>query len=154
MQAQQVMTGNPRTIPGSETTGKALETMLAHGLHMLPVVDASGGVLGVVTMYSILAHIVPDYIVSGDLESVSYVPDIGLLQRQYTVRAGQPVTAAMDAEALLVKPDASLLSVAAALISHDRHAYALVADEHKTLLGVVSAADILRHLDNGGAAVA
>jgi CBS-domain-containing membrane protein len=154
MQAQQVMTGNPRTIPGSETTGKALETMLAHHLHMLPVVDGGGGVLGVVTMFSILAYIVPDYIVSGDLESVSYVPDIGLLQRQYAARAGEPVTAAMDAEPLLVKPDASLLSVAAALISHGKHAYALVADTDKKLLGVISAADILRHLDKGGASVA
>jgi CBS domain-containing protein len=154
MQAQQVMTGNPRTITGSEPMGKALETMLAHGLHMMPVLDASGAVLGVVTMFSIMAHIVPDYIVSGDLDSVSYAPDIGLLQRQYAVRAVEPVTAAMDAEPLLVKPESSLLAVASALISHERHSYALVAGADKHLHGVISAGDILRALGQAGAEAA
>jgi len=146
MKASQVMTSNPRTIQGTETMGKALATMFEHHLHMLPVVDAERAVLGVVTMFSIMAHIVPDYIVSGDLDSVSYAPDIGLMRRRYDQMVDEPVRNVTDSTPLMVRADDSLLSIAASLVTHDRHEYALVIDAHNVLLGVISAGDILANL--------
>jgi len=43
-----------------------------------------------------------------------------------------------------------LLSVAAAMISFSKHEYAMVVDDNKHLLGIVSAGDILDRLHNGG----
>jgi CBS-domain-containing membrane protein len=146
MQAQNIMTRDPITASGADTMGMALERMQQHRLHMMPVLDGDGVVLGVVTQHSILAHIVPNYIMTGDLKSVTYAPDLGLLRRQYATLINESVMAEVDTEPLLVKPDESLLSVAAALISFDKHEHALVADERKRLLGVISVGDILGYL--------
>jgi CBS domain-containing protein len=146
MQAQQIMTRNFVAATETETVGMALEKMKERRLHMLPVLKEDGTVLGVVTMFSILARVVPNYILTGDLESVPYAPDIGLMRRRYDQLVGEPITAATDTEPLLVKPDESLLSVAAALLPQGRHEHALVTDARKALLGVISAGDILAGL--------
>jgi len=146
MQAKQIMTRKFLATTETETMGMALERMHEHRLHMLPVLAEDGTVLGVVTMFSILMRIVPNYIVTGDLESVSYAPDLGLMRRHYGELIEQPITSVTDPEPLLVKPDESLLSVAAALLAHGRHEHALVVDEQHVLLGVISAGDILANL--------
>jgi len=44
-----VMTATARTIPGSAMVGEAILVMLEGGFHHVPVSDASGGVIGVIT---------------------------------------------------------------------------------------------------------
>ena len=146
MQAQEIMTRDPITASGADTMVVALERMQQHRLHMMPVLDEGGVVLGVVTLFSILEHIVPNYITTGDLKSVTYAPDLGLLRRQYGVLIGESVMTVVDDEPLLVKPEESLLSVASALITFEKHEHALVADARKRLLGVISVGDILAYL--------
>jgi CBS domain-containing protein len=138
-----MMSANPITALDTETVGVVLDRMCGKDLRLLPVLDAGGKVMGVVTLFSIMTHIVPNYIVTGDLEDVAYAPDIGLLRRHYDEILGQPVTEVLDAEPLLVRPESSLLSVAATLITHGKHESALVVDGEKKLVGIISVGDVL-----------
>ena len=143
MQAKSMMSANPITARDTETVGAVLDRMCGKGLRLLPVLDAGGKVLGVATLFSIMTHIVPNYIVTGDLDDVSYAPDIGLLRRHYDEILGRPVTEVLDVEPLLVRPESSLLSVAATLITHGKHESALVVDGDKKLVGIISVGDVL-----------
>ena len=138
MIASNIMVRNPVTANVSEPVGDVL-----HKMRMLPVIDEAGCVQGVLSTFAVMEHIVPDYIVSGDLESVPYVPELGLLSRAYLQVAGKTVGEVMDVKPLLVSPTEELLSVAAAMISYGKHEYALVADRDRHLLGVISAGDVL-----------
>lgn len=143
MIASNIMVRNPVTATVSEPVGDVLHRMRSEKLRMLPVIDETGCVQGVLSTFAVMEHIVPDYIVSGDLESVPYVPELGLLGRAYCQVAGKTVAEVMDPKPLLVGPNEELLSVAAAMISYGKHEYALVADLDKQLLGVISAGDVL-----------
>lgn len=53
-----VMTPGPRTIREDEPIDQALNIMLTGGHRHLPIVDADGGLLGIVSIRDILIHIV------------------------------------------------------------------------------------------------
>jgi CBS domain-containing protein len=146
MQAQQVMISNPCTAHIDELIEQVIIRMRDARLRMLPVTDHSGVVLGVISTFSILENIIPSYIVSGDLNQISFAPDMGVLQRQYDIYTDKQVAEVMDPKPLLVSRNESLLSVAAAMISFGKHEYALVVDKQKKLLGIISAGDILDQL--------
>jgi CBS domain-containing protein len=146
MQAQQVMISDPCTAHIDELIEKVIIRMRDARLRMLPVTDHSGVVLGVISTFSILENIIPNYIVSGDLNQISFAPDMGILRCQYDTCTDKQVSEVMDSEPLLVSKDESLLSVAAAMISFGKHEYALVVDKQKKLLGIISAGDILDQL--------
>ena len=69
MQAQQVMISNPCAAHIDELIEKVIIRMRDARLRMLPVTDQAGVVVGVVSTFSILEHIIPNYLVSGDLTS-------------------------------------------------------------------------------------
>lgn len=146
MLAERVMNPEPVTASIDEVAGEVLARMRGLGLRMLPVLDKSEIVVGVISTFSIMQHIMPDYIVSGDLGQISYAPDIDILNRRYRSNIGKELADLMDDKPLLVRKDDSILSVAAAMISFGRHELALVVDEQKRLVGVISAGDILNHL--------
>lgn len=146
MQAQQVMISNPCTAHIDEFIEKVIIRMRDTRLRMLPVTDQAGVVVGVVSTFSILEHIIPNYLISGDLNQISFAPDMGVLRRHYDAYTDKQVSEVMDSEPLLVSKDESLLSVAAAMISFGKHEYALVVDKQKKLLGIISAGDILDQL--------
>lgn len=145
MHASKIMVDHPKTAHVDEKVGPVLARMRKHHLRMLPVLSDGDIVAGVISTYSVMRHLVPDYIVSGDLDSVPYAPDMGLLRKHYDELAGKPVSEVMD-EPLTVHADESLLSVSAALCTFGKHEYALVIDEERRLLGVISAGDILDRL--------
>ena len=125
-----------------------LARMRVEKLRMLPVVDDDGVVAGVVSTFSIMEHLVPSYIVSGDLNQIPYAPDMGILRRHYLEVIEKDLLSVMETRPLLVKRDESLLSTAAALTAFGKHEYALVVDEEKRLIGIISAGDILDRLGN------
>jgi CBS domain-containing protein len=146
MQAQQVMISNPYTAHIDELIEIVIIRMRNANLRMLPVTDHSGVVLGVISTFSILEHIVPNYLISGDLNQISFAPDMGILRRQYDTYTNKQISEVMDPKPLLVNKGESLLSVAAAMISFGKHEYALVVDKKEKLLGIISAGDILDQL--------
>jgi len=145
MLASRIMVRNPVTTRPNARVGDALKIMREGCFRVLPVVDGDGKVLGMFSTFSIIEHIVPEYIVSGDLVSVAYAPDIGVLRSKYPAVMDMRVEEAMT-EPLLIAEDESLLSIAASLVNFGRHEYALVVDKDQHLLGIVSAGDMLDRL--------
>lgn len=146
MLAERVMITDVVTAQDNEMVDAVLNRMRDSKLRMIPILNAAQTVIGVISTFSIMEKVVPSYIVTGDLNQISYAPDIGILRRHYKEIAELHVSDVMDDSPLLVHADESLLSVAAAMISFTKHEYAMVVDEKKHLLGIVSAGDILDRL--------
>ncbi|WP_038248251.1 CBS domain-containing protein [Ghiorsea bivora] len=146
MFAEKIMVTNVITAQEHELVGDVHAKMNREKLRMLPVIDKQGLVKGLLSTFSIMENIIPDYLISGDLNQISYAPDLGILCKRYEEVIRSPISDMVDTSPLLVGKDESLLSVAAAIASHGKHEYALVVDDNKKLLGVISAGDILNRL--------
>jgi len=146
MFAERIMVTDVITAQEHELVGDVHAKMTREKLRMLPVLDKQGLVKGLLSTFSIMENIIPDYLISGDLNQISYAPDLGILCKRYEEVIKSPICNMVDTSPLLVAKDESLLSVAAAIASHGKHEYALVVDENKKLLGVISAGDILNRL--------
>jgi len=126
----------------------ALDKMLETGHHMLPVVDEENRVVGLFSTLSVIGHLVPDYIVSGDLDDIPYAPDFGLLRNHYDAMKDLKVSQLMVDAPFAIKPEESLLSVAAALVTHAMHDCVLVIDSDRRLVGMITSSDVLDQLRN------
>jgi len=113
---------------------------------VLPVVDENNKILGAVNMLGMLSKLLPEYIVNGDLKSISYAPDMGVLRKHYEEIIDHKVIDIMDKKPTIVHENESLLSVTAALITFDRFEYAFVANKENVLLGIIAASDVVRSL--------
>jgi len=153
MLAENIMVTGLITSHADESVQEALDRMSAKQHRMLPVLTNEGVVVGVISTFSVLENIVPEYIVSGDLSQISYAPDMGILHKHYEEVALQKVSDMMDKKPLLVKRNESLLSVSAALTAFGKHEYALVVDDEERLLGIISAGDILERVNGLEASV-
>ncbi len=149
MIAENVMVTNVVTAKVDDTVDLILERMRDAKLRMIPVLNHQKVIVGVVSTFSILEKVVPSYIVAGDLNQISYAPDIGILRRHYREISDLKVTDVMDENPLLVNREESLLSVAAAMITFTKHEYAAVVDADNCLLGIVSAGDVLDRIRTG-----
>jgi len=146
MHARDIMTTDVVVCHPEQTVGDIAAVLNEKSFRMIPVVDAERKILGAVNSLSVLASLVPSYIVTGDLKSIPYAPDIGLLRKHYEKLLQSKVRDVMDDNPTIVSEDESLLSVTAALITYDRFEYALVADDDERLVGIISSSDILRRL--------
>jgi len=150
MIARKIMNRDVQSAHIGETIRDVLALMRVERLRMLPVLDADERVVGVISTFTVMEKIMPRYIVDGDLESVSYAPDMGLLSHHYAEIACRPVADVMDENPLMVRPEDSLFAVTSALIHYGKHEFALVTDEDHHLLGIISAGDILNVLNDSG----
>jgi len=147
MLARDVMQ-KPVAIHAEARVSDALEKMHESGHRFLPVVDADGRVVGLFSALAVVGYLVPDYIVSGDLDDIPYAPDFGLLRQHYDAVKDQPVSTLMVDKPFVIKSEESLLSVAAALVTHQLHDAVLVVDAESKLTGVITSSDVLGRLSN------
>lgn len=133
----------------------ALGKMRESGHRHLPVVDDEGRAVGLFSSLAVIGHLVPDYIVSGDLDDIPYAPDFGLLREHYEAVKSLPVSQLMVEHPFMIKPEESLLSAAAALVTHPMFDAVLVSDgKDGKLVGIITSTDVieaLSHPDVGGA---
>lgn len=146
MISEKIMTTNVITAYTYDTVEQVLERMRGSKLRMLPVLNEDDTVAGVISTFSIMEKVVPSYIVTGDLNQISFAPDLGILRKHYKEVATLKVAEVMETKPLMVNLKESLLSVAAAMISFTKHEYAMVVDDEKHLHGIISAGDILDRL--------
>ncbi len=147
MFAEKIMVTKLVTAKENEPIADVIVRMHKHKLRMLPVLNEKQQVTGVISTFCVLSHIVPDYLISGDLNEISFAPDMGILRREYVKSSSKQVSEVMSTSPLFVKPNDSIISVSANLAGHGRHEYALVVDDEKHLLGVISSGDILDALE-------
>ncbi len=147
MLAEKIMVTNVITATQDELISDVIVRMHKAKLRMLPVLDSKQHIAGVISTSCILTHIVPDYLISGDLTEISFAPDMGILRRAYSKASSQKVSEVMNSKPLTVRYTDSIISVAAQLSSHGRHEYALVVHDDNSLMGIISAGDILDALE-------
>lgn len=146
MKANLIMTRELTVCHSDQTVLEVLNILREKSFRVLPVVDENRKILGAVNMLSLLSRLVPEYIINGDLKSISYAPDMGVLHKHYAEMIDYKVSDIMDRNPTVVHENESLLSITAALITYDRFDYALIADDENVLLGIIAASDILRCL--------
>jgi len=146
MLARDVMQ-KPVAIHAEARVSDALEKMRESDHRFLPVVDADGRVVGLFSALAVVGYLVPDYIVSGDLDDIPYAPDFGLLRQHYDAVKDQPVSKLMVEKPFVIKAEESLLSVAAALVTHQIHDAVLVVDSDARLAGIITSSDVLGRLN-------
>ncbi|MDQ6981636.1 MAG: CBS domain-containing protein [Mariprofundus sp.] len=146
MHAKNIMTTDVVVCHPEQTVADIAAVLNDKSFRLIPVVDAEHKIMGAVNTLSVLASLVPSYIVTGDLKSIPYAPDIGLLRKHYKKLLQRKVSEVMETKPTIVHADESLLSVTATLITYDRFEYALVADADERLAGIISSSDILKRL--------
>ncbi len=147
MHASLIMVKDVVTCRPHQTVAEAIEFLNTRTFRIIPVVDDEKHILGTVNTLTLLTHIVPEYIVDGYLQSVPFAPDIGLLRKHYRAILQKSITEVMDDNPTIVGEGESLLSVTAAMVTHDHFEYVLVADDEQRLSGIISSSDILRALN-------
>jgi CBS domain-containing protein len=132
-----VMTSGPATIDPEATLGEAAGRMLEGGFRHLPVLDAGGSILGMLSERDLRARL------GVELERF---PDAatGLLDEQ--------VERAMRPDPLTVGDDAHLREVLE-ILGNERVGAVLVVDDAERLVGIVSYVDVLQFLRDQDSAV-
>lgn len=143
MKVQEVMTSPVRTV-GTDTTLKDVARLLGeHSISGLPVVDASGALLGIVSKADILLKETGGTGAAGERGGLlSLLRDGGdpPLARKVEARtAGE----AMTSPAISIEPDRSI-AAAAALMLESRINRIPVVSRDGTLVGIVSRSDLVR----------
>lgn len=116
--AQKVMTTGVITIPPHATVGQAIELLLHHRISGLPVTNASGELVGMISEYALLAMAYDKHVLH------------------------QSVSAYMSRDVLTVEPDTPINTITDLLILHRVGRLPVV--EGNQLVGLISRVDVLR----------
>lgn len=125
--ASDIMACNPVSICESTSIRDAAAFLLAKRISAAPVINDAGRAVGVVSLKLIALFATP--------VDAACTPDLDW-----------PVREIMDDRALFVKPDTPISCVVEKLVRSDDKKV-LVADGDGILVGVISASDVVRHLD-------
>ena len=113
---REVMSEDVRTVSTSDVVGPLRDAMLDGGLHGVPVLDADGELVGIVTGSDLVEEWQPE----------------------------QGVVTVMSTEVHTVSPHTSVVDAAREMLTHRIHH--LVVTERDRVVGVVSSYDLLREL--------
>jgi acetoin utilization protein AcuB len=132
MQAQDVMTPNPATVPPDASVAEVWDLMRERAIRHLPVVDR-GALVGMLSDRD-LAHF--------DMARLLTAEGAEALRREL----GTPAVKVMSADVVAVSPDAELGEVVDLLVENRIGAVAVVRPETQELVGIVSYIDVLEAL--------
>jgi CBS domain-containing protein len=122
--AADLMTTNPVSIREHATVQQAVALLIDKGHHAAPVIDEAGRPVGVLSVSDLLAHTHEN---AGDASGQALARDL------------------MTPAVFAVAPDASAAKVVADMLALNVHRL-FVVDATGTLIGVITALDVLRHL--------
>ncbi|TKS61822.1 MAG: CBS domain-containing protein [Nitrospira sp.] len=147
MKARDIMTTDVITLPPDCLIGDLVRKLAEMKLQAFPVVDANGNLLGIVNIWRLLRHVLPPYIVSGDLVDVRFAPDLNQLHERLASMRNQPVSAIMNRKPPTVRPDHSVLECAALMLNTPKTVYLLpVVDESGRFLGIIAPLDLIKEI--------
>ena len=147
MNARDIMTTNIVTLPPDCTIGEAVRRFGETKFQAFPVIDAAGSFLGTLNIWRVLRHVMPRYILSGDLPDVRFAPDLELLHERLATLRNEPVTTIMNTNPPIVRPEHSVLECAALMVNAPKTIHLLpVVEESGRLLGLVSPWDLIKEI--------
>ena len=146
MTVREVMTLDPVTVTPETPVGQAAALMLERRINGLPVLDASGALVGIICQSDLIAEQkklpLPSFFTLLD----GYIPLTSLkhLEREVERIAAANVGQAMTRHPVTVGPETPLSQAAALMV--DRNFHTLPVLEQGRLVGVVGKEDLLRSL--------
>ncbi|MGH8141316.1 MAG: CBS domain-containing protein [Steroidobacteraceae bacterium] len=143
MQVSSIMTGEVITVVASARVAEAVRLMLEHRISGLPVVDASGAVVGMLTEGDLLRRVETDTDIALPCWRV-LLTGSGTTARQYLHSHGRLVIEVMTLGVLGVPPTAPLAEVVG--IMEAKRIRRLPVMEDGRLVGIVSRADVMREV--------
>ena len=132
MNAAEIMTVEPVTIPVTATVADAVDVLSSVHVRHLPVVDGSGALVGVISDRD-LGRLMTTLIDDPEVEQMETPP------------SEQRVADLMSPDPIAVTEDADVAEIAGVLVS-ERIGAVPVVDEADRVIGIVSYVDILRAL--------
>lgn len=129
MQAQDVMTPNPVTVPLQATVAEVWDLMRERAVRHLPVLD-DGTLVGMLSDRDLAQF---------DLARVFTAEGAEALRHEL----GTPAVKAMSSDVITVGPEAELSEVVDLLVENRIGAVAVVRPETQELVGIVSYVDVL-----------
>ncbi|HUN26513.1 MAG TPA: CBS domain-containing protein [Steroidobacteraceae bacterium] len=144
MRASQVMTSNVVTVGPDTPIEEAVRIMIGHRISGLPVVDASGGVLGLLTEGDLLRRVETG---TGEPQPAwrRWLAGPGPGARSYVRTHARKVGEVMSQPPIAVAPESELAEVVA--LMEARRIKRVLVLERGRLIGIVSRADLLRALE-------
>jgi CBS domain-containing protein len=147
MKAREVMTTEPRTVSPDQPVGDVLRAMGQAHLQAFPVVDAAGKLCGLLSILTVLRHVLPSYIIKGDLPDVRFAPDLNQVQERLAGLREKPVSAVMDRDVPTVRPDTPLLECGALVLQAPNMPHLLpVVEADGRLAGVIAPWDLVKQI--------
>ena len=140
MKISQVMKSEVISIPASERIGEATALFINHHIGMLPVVDASSRLVGLLLLSDVLNLVLPDFVRL--MEDFDFVHNFGAVEARRLSPAAmtRPVNQVMQPP-VWVEETSGLLR-AFALLYHHQLTDVPVVTTDKRLVGVASRVDI------------
>ncbi|OAI55177.1 hypothetical protein AYO44_00240 [Planctomycetaceae bacterium SCGC AG-212-F19] len=150
--ARDLMTPNPVSIQETATIQEALVLLVDRGIHAAPVIDDAGRPIGVLSSTDIIVHDresvttlprLPEFYTHSDLELATGESLPRGFQVQHVDRTR--VSDIMTPTVFAVAPDAAAATVVNEMLARRVHRL-FVVDSGGVLVGVISAFDVLRHM--------
>ncbi len=140
MKISQIMKRQVVSIPESASIGEAAALFINHHVGILPVVDGSSRLVGLLLLGDVLSLVLPDFVQL--MEDFDFVHDFGAVEaRRLSPEAmARPVSQVMQ-EPICVQETSGLLRTFA-LLYHHRLADVPVVAPDKRLVGIVSRVDV------------
>jgi CBS domain-containing protein len=138
-----VMTPHALTATPDQTLGEVAHLMVEHDIRALPVVDASGSLVGMITHRELLRYLIPDFLQrtkSGEVRALTR----SQLQRGSADPRLIPVKEAMARSVLCLSEDQTLADVANLINSKDVDRFPVV--RAGLVVGFLTRADLIRRL--------
>jgi CBS domain-containing protein len=140
-----VMTPDPITVTPTTPLTDVIKTLAEKRFSGLPVVDAAGKLIGVVSetdlMWRESGVTPPAYIML--LDSVIYLENPGRYERELHKALGETVKDVMSESPITITPDKPLSE--AARLMHERSVHRLpVVDDSGRVIGIITRGDIVR----------
>ncbi len=126
-----LMTRDPVSVRGDTSLGEAAQLLEANHISGLPVVDAEGALIGVLSQTDLVR--------------------VRATQHLWSNWPGLAVRHLMSSPALTVSASASLEEVAQTLEQRHVHRLVVLADDGRTPIGIISTSDLIRAMARGEA---
>src|SRR5690349_8430075 len=141
MRARDVMSAEVTTVADTAPLLDALKMLINGGSSALPVVDGKGGLVGVLTEYDVIQHVL-DGERAFDLQA--HLEAHGALPEVYARALAAPVSSLMTRPALSATENTPLKDVADMMVKHRVHCIPVVRDAE--VVGMVRRVDLVRAL--------
>jgi CBS domain-containing protein len=142
MKARNHMTSDVISVGRAADIAEIASLLKKHGISGVPVVDREGRLLGVVTHEELINVFLPHYLSMFD--ELAFLDDLGVIEAQTLAEIEPSLFLAEDVmvpDPVTVKPDTSIMKVAALLVNK-KLVLVPVVDEDGRVVGVLNRGDV------------